>query len=117
MEKGWGRRAGLPPESEGDLKDKIVSLRKNGDGGRIVGCDIMDMVKNEFKTNYTISGIYNLLSRLSMSWAGAGSVHPRQNRQIRDDFKKTSLWKSQNCCQIILMLTMLKYGFRPTLRN
>jgi len=64
IKKGRGRKTKLPYGLEQNFKDNIILLQENRDGGRITGYDIMDMVKKEFKTNYTISGIYNLLSRL-----------------------------------------------------
>ena len=89
IKKGRGRKTKLPYELEHDFKQNIILLQKNRDGGRITGYDIMDMVKKEFKVNYTISGIYNLLSRLNMSWVSARSIHPESNQQLQDEFKKT----------------------------
>lgn len=89
IRKGRGRKTKLPSESEQEFKKNIILLQENRDGGRITGYDIMDMVRKEFKVNYTISGIYNLLSRLNMSWVSARSIHPELNQQLQDEFKKT----------------------------
>ena len=90
IRRGRGRKSKLPSELEDDFKKNIIILQEDRSGGRITGYDIMDMVKEKYKVKYKISGIYNLLSRLNMSWVSARSIHPELNQEVQDEFKKTS---------------------------
>ena len=90
IKKGRGRKSKLPIDLEDDFKSNVIALQDNRSGGRVTGYDIIDMVKKEFKVEYTISGIYHLLSRLNMSWVSSRSIHPEVDQQSQDEFKKTS---------------------------
>ncbi|HAS6410520.1 TPA: IS630 family transposase [Vibrio vulnificus] len=45
-------------------------------------------IVNEFGKHYHPDSIYYLLNHMGFSWITSRSKHPRQSRQIQDDFKK-----------------------------
>ena len=58
-------------------------------GGRLRGEDIIQLVKDEWGVEYTLSGIYRLMKAIGMSWVSTRSKHPKQDEQAQQQFKKT----------------------------
>jgi len=88
IRSGRGRKAKLPPSAESLLKDAITNLSKSLKGGRLRAEDIRELIKEKFKVEYGLSGIYPLLHRLGYSWITARSIHPKADKNLQESFKK-----------------------------
>ena len=84
-----GRPRLLDRSAHGALKQKIAHLQGSLSGGRIRGEDIVQLIKDEWGVNYTLSGVYYLMKDIGMSWISARSKHPKQDEQAQRQFKKT----------------------------
>ena len=73
------------------LKEKIEAAQSQLSGGRLNGRDIVQLIKDEWGAEYTLSGLYALLDHIGMSWISARSKHPKQDEEAQLTFKKTSL--------------------------
>ena len=67
----------------------FIQLQKDRSGGRIIGEDIVNMIKEKYKESYSVSGVYKLLKRMGMSWVSGRSVHTRSDPEVQGAFKKT----------------------------
>ena len=85
---GRGRKAKLSPSAESLLKDEITNLSTSLKGGRLRAEDIRRLLKEKFKVEYGLSGIYPLLHRLGYSWITARSIHPKADKNLQESFKK-----------------------------
>ena len=87
-------RSGRPRLLDGSahdaLKQKIEQSQASLSGGRLRGEDIMQLIKDEWGVNYTLSGVYYLMKDIGMSWVSTRSKHPKQDEQAQQRFKKTS---------------------------
>lgn len=71
------------------LKEKIEDAQSELSGGRIRGKDIIQLIKDEWEVEYTLSGLYALLEHIGMSWISTRSKHPKQDEEAQLRFKKT----------------------------
>jgi transposase len=85
---GRGRKAKLSPSAEFLLKDEITYLTDSLKGGRLRAEDIRELIKEKFKVDYGLSGIYPLLHRLGYSWITSRSIHPKADKNLQESFKK-----------------------------
>jgi transposase len=46
-------------------------------------------VEKQYGIKYSLSGMYDVLSRMRMSWVSARSIHPKTNIEKQEAFKKT----------------------------
>ena len=83
-------RPGLLDRSAYDaLQQKIEDSQSSLSGGRLRGEDIIQLVKDEWGAEYTLSGICRLMKAIGMSWVSTRSEHPKQDEQAQQPFKKT----------------------------
>ena len=68
-EKPRSGKPGLLDRSAYDaLQQKIEDSQSSLSGGRLRGEDIIQLVKDEWGVEYTLSGIYRLMKAIGMSW-------------------------------------------------
>lgn len=60
-------------------KDKVCAFR---------GQDIQRVLKEEFSSEYSLSGVYYLLHRVNFSSLVPRPQHPKSNLKVQEDFKK-----------------------------
>lgn len=85
-----GRNSKIAKEQIESFKALIVEEQNKRGGGRLTGEDIKQLAKEHYQADYTVNGIYELLKRIGMVWISARSQHPKADKQIQEDFKKTS---------------------------
>jgi|LauGreDrversion2_6_1035139.scaffolds.fasta_scaffold23298_1 transposase len=88
MKPGRGGKWKLKPEDVGRFREVLDLRSKSLKGGRLRGIDIQEILRNEFKAEYGLSGVYELLKRLGYSWITCRSIHPKANKELQDSFKK-----------------------------
>jgi transposase len=81
-----GRPRVLDSSHHEKLKQKIETAPS---GGRLRGEDIIQLIKDEWDVEYSLSGIYALMKDIDMSWISARSKHPKQDEEAQQTFKKT----------------------------
>lgn len=86
---GRGRVAQISSELSTEFSAAVISLQENRNGGRIIGKDIVDMAQKKYGVQYSVSGIYKVLSRMGLSWVSARSIHPKADLEAQETFKKT----------------------------
>lgn len=91
IKSGRGRKAKISSDLAAELSESIVLLQKSKCGGRITGKDIIRFIEERYGVQYSLSGIYKLLSRMDMSWVSGRSIHPKGNLDAQEAFKKTSI--------------------------
>jgi transposase len=89
IKAGRGRKAKLSSDLKQEFSEAIVSLQESRGGGRVIGKDIVKFVEKQYGVKYTLSGMYDVLSRMGMSWVSARSIHPKTNIEKQEAFKKT----------------------------
>lgn len=93
IRKGRGRKARVTNDKKTEFNEYVLQLQKERAGGRIIGEDIVDMIKEKYKESYSVSGVYKLLKRMGMSWVSARSIHTKSNLEAQEAFKKISqIW-------------------------
>jgi len=83
-----GRPYTLPPALHDEFKALISTMQEQRDGGRLIGEDIRQLLKDHYQCEYTLNGVYDLLKALGMSWITSRSRHPKQDIQAQEAFKK-----------------------------
>lgn len=73
------------------------------------------MMKSKFGVTCTKRSAYNHLKRANLVWVSARSQHPNADPLKQEDFKKKILKIFKNYSQNILILRMLKFGFKMRL--
>ena len=86
---GRGRRARISTDVSEEFSKEVISLQENRNGGRVIGEDIVNLVKEKYDVQYSVSGIYKVLSRMGLSWVSGRSIHPKANLEAQEAFKKT----------------------------
>jgi transposase len=86
---GRGRKARVPVASQEAFQAAVEALQEERGGGRVKGGDILKMAKEKFGAEYTLSGLYKLLSRMKIVWITGRSIHPKGDEAAQEDFKKT----------------------------
>ena len=89
IREGRGRKARIEASKKEEFNQFVIQLQKDRSGGRIIGEDIVDMIKEKYKESYSVSGVYKLLKRMGMSWVSGRSVHTRSDPEVQGAFKKT----------------------------
>lgn len=87
---GRGRKNTLTDEQEQEFKKAVLKLQDQREGGRIVGRDIKEMLKNDFGVECAYSTVYALLHRVGLSWISGRTRHPKSDPEVQESFKKTS---------------------------
>jgi transposase len=87
---GRGAEQKLPPEFTREFKRMIIQEQENRKGGHLKGEDIRKILKDNFHSDYSLSGVYELLKRCGMSWVSPRTVHPESDPVQQENFKKTS---------------------------
>ena len=90
IREGRGRKARIDNNKKEEFNEFVVQLQKDRDGGRIIGDDIISMIKDKYNESYSVSGVYKLLKRMDMSWVSARSIHTKTDLEVQEAFKKTS---------------------------
>jgi len=85
-----GPKPHLAPEHELCFQRSVLELQEKREGGSVSGQDIRELLLNQFHAEYTLSGVYDLLKRLDMTWITCRSKHPKMDTKQQDNFKKTS---------------------------
>lgn len=91
IKSGRGRKAKISSDLAAELSESVISLQESKCGGRIIGKDIIGLIKERYDIEYSLSGIYKMLSRINMSWVSGRSIHPKGNIDAQESFKKTSI--------------------------
>lgn len=86
---GRGAKQKLSPENVPKLKKMIIHEQEHRNGGHLKGGDIRKMLKDNFHSDYSLSGVYELLKRCDMSWVSPRTVHPESDPVQQENFKKT----------------------------
>ena len=94
-QKGRGLKPRLDKKYEDIFCEKVLNLQSTRKGGRIRGEDIIKLLKIEFQVEYKLSGVYNLLHRVGLSWISSRSRHPNQLPEVQEAFKKLR----EHCCR------------------
>jgi transposase len=81
-----GQPKRLPAQSEDAFKARI---RRPSRGMILRGADIQRLLKEEFRADYSLGGVYFLLHRLGFSSLSPRPLHPHTDKNAQDDFKKT----------------------------
>ena len=89
IRKGRGRKARIKSDKKAEFSEYVVELQEARDGGRIIGEDIVSMIKDKYNESYSVSGVYKLLKRMNMSWVSGRSVHTKSDPEVQEAFKKT----------------------------
>lgn len=87
---GRGRKARVSSNMSAEFSEAVISLQEKRNGGRVIGQDIVNLVKEKYAVQYSVSGIYKVLSRMGLSWVSGRSIHPKANLEAQASFKKTS---------------------------
>ena len=74
------------------LQQKIENSQSLLSGGRLRGDSIIQLVKDEWGVEYTLSGIYRLIKAIGMSWGSTRSKHPKQDEQVQQQFTYTYIY-------------------------
>ena len=86
------KSTGRPPKLSSDEKERlrlfVVSHSIKSEGGRLIGQDIQEYIKDTFGVSYKLRNIYRLMSELNLSWITSRSMHPKQSIEAQEDFKK-----------------------------
>lgn len=94
-----GRNQMLPKNKEKELKELVLKKQKNLIGGRLIGDNIIDIIKKKYGITYSSSGVYSLMQRIGLVWISSRSQHPKANKKKQKNLKKTSLKKLGNFFQ------------------
>lgn len=86
---GRGRKARVTSDLRSEFRETVITLQADRKGGRVIGQDIVNLVKEKYAVQYSVSGIYKLLSRMGLSWVSGRSIHPKADLEAQESFKKT----------------------------
>lgn len=89
IKAGRGRKARVASDLSLEFSEAVISLQENRNGGRVIGEDIVNLVQEKYDVQYSVSGIYKVLSRMGLSWVSGRSIHPKANLKAQEAFKKT----------------------------
>jgi transposase len=89
IKAGRGRKARVSSNLSEEFSKAVISLQKNRNGGRVIGQDVVNLVQEKYDVQYSVSGIYKVLSRMGLSWVSGRSIHPQADLEAQEAFKKT----------------------------
>lgn len=87
---GRGAKPYLPPEHQDAFREAVLELQKNRKGGRIRGKDVLELMKQKYEIDPSLSTVYNTLKNVNLVWITGRSIHPKADVQAQETFKKTS---------------------------
>lgn len=87
---GRGAKPYLPPEHQDAFKQSVLELQQKKVGGRIRGVDVLELMKEKFNIEPTLSTIYNMLEKIGLVWITGRSIHSKSDVIKQEDFKKNS---------------------------
>ena len=85
-----GRHSKLTTAQLSQLKEYVQSHSIKENGGRLTAKTLVSFINEKFEVKYSKANIYRLLHSLNFSWITSRSRHPRQSKEIQEDFKKNS---------------------------
>lgn len=88
IRSGRGRKGHLAKKDEERFKEALNKAHHSLKGGRLRGVDIQEILRTQFKANYGLSGVYEMLKRLKYSWITSRSIHPKADKAVQESFKK-----------------------------
>tara|TARA_R110000850_G_scaffold261161_1_gene388976 strand:+ start:631 stop:945 length:315 start_codon:yes stop_codon:yes gene_type:complete len=91
IKKQSGRLYSLTEKQKQQLKDYICSHAVKADGGRLIGEDIREYIRDTFSIQYTLNNVYLLMHELNLSWITSRSKHPKRSIEAQEHFKKILL--------------------------
>ena len=90
LKKPTGRPSLLNNEEKLALKNYVLSHAVKPQGGRLMGKDIQEYIKETYGVSYQIRNIYRLMKELNIVWITSRSKHPKQAPKAQENFKKNS---------------------------
>lgn len=84
---GRGRQKKLLKALEAQVKNDILELQQNREGGRIIGKDVQTLLLEKYGIKYCLNSTYILMDRLNLSWISCRSKHPKTSQEAIDTFK------------------------------
>lgn len=87
---GRGSKPYLPEKERAAFKQAVLELQENRAGGRVRGADVLELMKDKYGVEPTLSTVYNTLKRADLVWITGRSIHPKANVGAQEDFKKNS---------------------------
>ncbi|MGO2130134.1 MAG: helix-turn-helix domain-containing protein [Pseudoalteromonas prydzensis] len=88
IKKQSGRPCALTPKQKQQLKDYVCKHAVKDEGGRLIGEDIREYIRETFDVQYKLNNVYRLLHELNLSWITSRSKHPKQSIDAQERFKK-----------------------------
>lgn len=91
IKKQPGRPCALTLKQKLQLKEYVCKHAVKDEGGRLIGEDIRDYIRDTFDVQYKLNNVYRLLHELNLSWITSRSKHPKLSIEAQEDFKKFPL--------------------------
>ena len=95
IKKGRGRRPKISTNEKDGFSKAVIHLQKDRSGGRVIGEDVVNLIKEKYKQTYTTSGVYKVLKRMGISWVSSRSIHPKADLKEQEEFKANFLKRSK----------------------
>jgi transposase len=94
---GRGRKAGLSIEELAELKEIILDKSPTDFGYNSEtwsGPLVLEVIKKQYKIEYKIAQVYNLLKKMGLSYQKSKGYYPEADKEkqelFKDELKKTS---------------------------
>lgn len=86
-----GRKPTLPREKHEEFKARMKAGPREGDGVcTLRGKDAVRILNEEYKVQYTLNGVYDLLHRLNLSCLTPRPRHEKNDLKAMEEFKKSA---------------------------
>lgn len=85
---GRGSKPYLPEKERAAFKQAVLELQQNRSGGRVRGSDVLELMKEKYNVEPTLSTVYNTLKRANLVWITGRSMHPKADVEAQENFKK-----------------------------
>ena len=85
---GRGAKPFLSLEDRASFKQSVLELQKKIPGGRVRGSDVLELMKEKYNVEPTLSTVYNTLKRADLVWITGRSIHPQTDIEAQENFKK-----------------------------
>ena len=86
-----GRGPTLPREKHEEFKARMEAGPREGDGVcTLRGKDAVRILNEEYKVEYTLNGVYDLLHRLNLSCLTPRPRHEKNDPKAMEEFKKSA---------------------------
>lgn len=83
-----GRPSRLNDEQKAQIKEYVIAHSSKESGGRLMGKDVQKYIQETFSVTYKIRNIYRLMNELELVWITSRSMHPKQDLEAQEAFKK-----------------------------